>query len=137
MPEMLVMIDFSAESSYLDNPCTNPSIIPETRVTPMFAVVEIAGKQFKVAPNQSLLVPTLPQKSGDAVRFDHVLLVEGEKGISVGHPTVTGAAVEARVLDHVKGDKVIVFKKKKRKGYRVTRGHRQAYTKVQITNIAL
>jgi large subunit ribosomal protein L21 len=107
------------------------------RVTLMYAVVEIAGKQFKVAPNQSLLVPTLPLKSGDAVRFDRVLLVEGEKGVKVGHPTVAGAAVEGRVLDHVKGEKVIVFKKKKRKGYRVTRGHRQAYTKVQITDIAL
>jgi len=103
----------------------------------MYAVVEIAGKQFKVSPNQSLLVPTLQQKPGDAVRFDRVLLVEGEKGVNVGHPTVKGAAVEARILDHVKDEKVIVFKKKKRKGYRVTRGHRQAYTKVQITNIAL
>lgn len=103
----------------------------------MYAVVEIAGKQFKVSPNQSLLVPTLQQKPGDAIRFDRVLLVEGEKGVNVGHPTVKGAAVEARILDHVKDEKVIVFKKKKRKGYRVTRGHRQAYTKVQITNIAL
>ncbi|MGA9120558.1 MAG: 50S ribosomal protein L21 [Bacteroidota bacterium] len=103
----------------------------------MYAVVEIAGKQFKVSPNQSLLVPTLQQKPGDAVRFDRVLLVEGDKGVNVGHPTVKGAAVEARILDHVKDEKVIVFKKKKRKGYRVTRGHRQAYTKVQITNIAL
>ena len=102
-----------------------------------YAVVEIAGRQFKVTPNQSLLVPTLQQKSGDAVRFDRVLLVEGDAGVKVGHPTVSGAAVEARILDHVKGDKVIVFKKKKRKGYRVKRGHRQAYTKVQITNIAL
>ncbi len=103
----------------------------------MYAVVEIAGKQFKVSPNQSLLVPTLAQKSGDAVKFDRVLLVEGDKGVKVGHPTVAGASVEARVLDEVRGEKVIVFKKKKRKGYRVKRGHRQSYTKVQITNIAV
>ncbi len=103
----------------------------------MYAVVEISGRQFKVSPNQSLLVPTLQQKSGDAVKFDRVLLVEGEKGVTVGHPTIPGAAVEARVLDAVRGEKVIVFKKKKRKGYRVKRGHRQSYTKVQITNIAV
>jgi len=103
----------------------------------MYAVVEIAGRQFKVSPNQSILVPTLKQKSGDAVKFDRVLLVEGDNGVKVGHPTVKGAAVEARVLDQVRGEKVIVFKKKKRKGYRVKRGHRQSYTKVQITNIAL
>jgi large subunit ribosomal protein L21 len=66
-----------------------------------------------------------------------VLLVEGDKGITVGHPTVAGAAVEATVLDQIKDDKVIVFKKKKRKGYRVNRGHRQAYTRVEITNIAM
>ncbi len=103
----------------------------------MYAVVEISGRQFKVSPNQSLLVPTLQQKSGEAVKFDRVLLVEGEQGVKVGHPTVPGAAVEARVLDVVRGEKVIVFKKKKRKGYRVKRGHRQSYTKVQITNIAV
>lgn len=103
----------------------------------MYAVVEIAGRQFKVSQNQSLLVPTLQNKSGDAVKFDRVLLVESDKGVQVGHPTVKGAAVEARVLDQVRGEKVIVFKKKKRKGYRVKRGHRQSYTKVQITNIAV
>ena len=103
----------------------------------MYAVVEIAGRQYRVSPNQSLLVPTLQHKSGDAVKFDHVLLVEGDTEIKVGHPTVKGATVEARVLDQVRGDKVIVFKKKRRKGYRVKRGHRQKYTKVQITNIAV
>ncbi|HEX9006913.1 MAG TPA: 50S ribosomal protein L21 [Bacteroidota bacterium] len=103
----------------------------------MYAVVEIAGRQFKVSPNESILVPTLKEKSGATVKFDRVLLVEGDAGVTVGHPTVSGAAVEATVLDQVKGDKVIVFKKKKRKGYRVKRGHRQAYTRVQITSIAL
>jgi large subunit ribosomal protein L21 len=103
----------------------------------MYAVVEIAGQQFKVSQNDSILVPTLKQKAGDSVVFNRVLLLDGETGVKVGHPTVSGAAVEAKVLEHVKGEKVIVFKKKKRKGYRVKRGHRQAYTHVQITNIAM
>jgi large subunit ribosomal protein L21 len=103
----------------------------------MYAVVEIAGRQFKVSQNDSILVPTLKEQTGAKVRFDRILLVEGDAGVRVGHPTVAGAAVEATVLDQVKGDKVIVFKKKRRKGYRVKRGHRQAYTRVQITNIAV
>lgn len=103
----------------------------------MYAVVEIAGRQFKVAQNDSILVPTLNEKTGTAVKFDRVLLVEGDKGVKVGHPLVAGALVEATVLEAVKGDKVIIFKKKKRKGYRLKRGHRQAYTRVQITNIAM
>ncbi len=103
----------------------------------MYAVVEIAGRQFKVAKNDSILIPTLNEKNGASVKFNRVLLVEGDKGVTVGRPTVAGAAVEATVVDQVKGDKVIVFKKKKRKGYRVKRGHRQAYTRVEITNIAV
>lgn len=103
----------------------------------MFAVVEISGKQFRVSQNDSILVPTLKQETGNAVTFDRVLLVENDKGVKVGHPLVPGAKVEATVLDQVKADKVIVFKKKKRKGYRLKRGHRQAYTRVQITNIAM
>jgi large subunit ribosomal protein L21 len=103
----------------------------------MYAVVEIAGRQFKVSQNDSILVPTLKEKTGATVKFDRILLLEGDEGVTVGHPTVSGAAVEATVLGQVKGDKVIVFKKKRRKGYRVKRGHRQAYTRVQITNIAV
>jgi len=103
----------------------------------MYAVVEIAGRQFKVTQNDNILIPTLKEKSGAKVTFDRVLLVEGDNGVMVGHPTVSGAAVEATVMDEVKGEKVIVFKKKRRKGYRVKRGHRQAYTRVQITNIAM
>jgi large subunit ribosomal protein L21 len=101
----------------------------------MYAVVEIAGKQFKVAQNDKIYVPTLKEKVGATVNFDKVLLLEGETEISVGNPVVAGASVEATVLGHPKGDKVIVFKKKKRKGYRVKRGHRQGYTQVQITKI--
>jgi large subunit ribosomal protein L21 len=101
-----------------------------------YAVVEIAGKQFKVAQNDKIYIPTLKKDVGATVSFDRVLLLEGEKEINVGNPLVTGASVEATVIGHPKGDKVIVFKKKKRKGYRVKRGHRQGYTQVQITKIA-
>jgi large subunit ribosomal protein L21 len=100
----------------------------------MYAVVDIAGKQYKVAENDTIHVPTMKQEKGAAITFDKVLLLGGAT-VSVGNPTVAGARVEATVLDHIKDDKVIVFKKKKRKGYRVKRGHRQAYTQVQITKI--
>lgn len=101
----------------------------------MYAVVDIAGKQFRVAPNDRILVPTLKGKAGSTVTFDSVLLLGEDKQISVGNPLVTGASVEATVLENMKDDKVIVFKKKKRKGYRLKRGHRQAYTQIQITKI--
>jgi large subunit ribosomal protein L21 len=101
----------------------------------MFAVVEIAGKQFKVAPNEKLLVPTLKEKEGAKVRFDRVLLVGKEKDVKVGNPLVTGSRVEATVVAHGKGEKVTVFKKKRRKGYRVLRGHRQGYTEIEINSI--
>ena len=101
----------------------------------MYAVVEIAGKQYKVTNNDTIVVPTRKEKAGDKVKFDRVLLLGTDKEITVGHPVVTGAAVEATVVDDVRGDKVIVFKKKKRKGYRLKKGHRQDYTRVQITNI--
>ncbi|MEM6286907.1 MAG: 50S ribosomal protein L21, partial [Bacteroidota bacterium] len=91
----------------------------------MYAIVEIGGKQFKVAKDDRLYVPRLQAEVGDAVTFDRVLLVSGDDGVSVGTPTVEGASVTATVLDHVKGDKIIVFKKKRRKGYRVKNGHRQ------------
>lgn len=102
----------------------------------MYAVVEIAGKQYKVAKNDRIDVPTLPTKVGGKVKFDRVLLVDNEKGVRVGNPLVTGASVEGTVLNNGKTDKVMVFKKKKRKGYRVTRGHRQAFTQIEITAIA-
>ncbi len=101
----------------------------------MYAVVDIAGKQYKVAENDKIEVPTLETMAGGNVTFDRVLLLAGEKEVTVGNPTVAGVSVHATVLDHGKSDKVIVFKKKKRKGYRVKRGHRQAFTQVQITKI--
>ncbi len=101
----------------------------------MFAVVEIAGKQYKVTNNDTIVVPTRREKPGDKVKFDRVLLLGSEKEVTVGHPLVTGASVEATVVDGVRGEKLVVFKKKKRKGYRLKKGHRQDYSRVQITNI--
>lgn len=101
----------------------------------MYAVVEIAGKQYKVAPKDRIMVPSLDEKEGAKVKFDRVLLLGKEKEIRVGNPVVAGSRVEATVLAHGKSDKVTVFKKKRRKGYRVRRGHRQGYTEVEISSI--
>lgn len=101
----------------------------------MYAIVDIKGKQFKVAEDDTLFVPHLAgTKTDDTVTFDRVLLVSGDD-VQVGAPTVSGASVEAKVLAHVKADKVLVFKKKRRKRYKVTRGHRQQYTQVQIAGL--
>jgi len=102
----------------------------------MYAVVEIAGRQYKVAPKDKIYVPSLREKVGSKVRFSKVLLVAGEKEVNLGRPHVAGVTVEATVVGNGKGEKVIVFKKKRRKGYRRLRGHRQGYTKVEITNIS-
>jgi large subunit ribosomal protein L21 len=110
-------------------------LYPHERNQKMFAVVEIAGKQFSVSVNDTIVVPSLNEKAGTKVKFDRVLLLGGEKDITVGHPLVAGANVQAEVVGDVRGDTVIVFKKKKRKGYRVRRGHRQAHTEIKITNI--
>ncbi len=101
----------------------------------MYAVVEIAGKQFKVAENDKIVVPTLKETAGAKVSFDRVLLLAGENETAIGNPVVAGAHVDATVLDHPRGKELIVFKKKKRKGYRVKRGHRQGHTRVEITKI--
>lgn len=101
----------------------------------MFAIVDVAGQQHKVTPSQRLYVPHLQGKVGDTVTFERVLLVADDKDIKVGNPAVTGVAVSAKILGHVKDETVIVFKKKKRKGYRLRRGHRQQYTQIEITTI--
>lgn len=104
----------------------------------MYAIVEIGGKQFKVEENARLFIPRIKDvEEGDSVTFDQVLLVSGGEDITVGTPTVSGASVSATVLGHVKGDKVIVFKKKRRKHYRVKNGHRQPYTHVAIESLSL
>ncbi|MFP3592211.1 50S ribosomal protein L21 [Chryseobacterium sp. SIMBA_038] len=100
----------------------------------MFAIVEIAGLQYKVEQDQKLFVNRLKGEKGDKVSFDKILLtVNGS--ITVGAPAVSGIVVDAEILDHVKADKVIVFKKKRRKGYQVKNGHRQSLTQIQITGI--
>lgn len=101
----------------------------------MYAIVEIAGKQFRINKGQYIYTPTIEQEAGSSILFDKILLLQDEKKIHVGSPIVSGAKAEGKILEHVKGDKVIVFKRKRRKGYKVKQGHRQGYTKVLIENI--
>jgi large subunit ribosomal protein L21 len=102
----------------------------------MYAIVEVSGKQFKVQKDGKVYVPRQQAEIGDQITFDRVLLVSGDD-IQVGQPTVGGASITATVLGHGKADKVIVFKKKRRKGYRVKNGHRQPYTQVSIDALNL
>ncbi len=101
----------------------------------MYAIVEIAGQQFKVAKDQKVFVHRLQTEEGENVSFDNVLLIEDGGNVTVGAPAINGAQVGAKVLRHLKGDKVIVFKKKRRKGYRVKNGHRQYLTELVIESI--
>ncbi len=101
----------------------------------MYAIVEIAGQQFKVAKDQKVYVHRLQDEEGSLVTFDNVLLLEDGSNITIGAPAIDGAAVEAKVVKHVKGDKVIVFKKKRRKGYQKKNGHRQYFTQLVIESI--
>ncbi len=101
----------------------------------MYAIVEIAGQQFKVEKERKIYVQRLDAMEGDEVAFEKVLLVDDDGKVTVGTPVVEGARVTAKVLEHVKGDKVLVFKKKRRKGYKKLNGHRQQYTRIQIDSI--
>ncbi len=101
----------------------------------MYAIVEIAGHQFKVEKDQKVFVNRLQTEEGKKVSFDNVLLLSDGDKVTVGAPAIGGAQVSAKVLKHLKGDKVIVFKKKRRKGYRVKNGHRQSLTEIQIEGI--
>ena len=103
----------------------------------MYAVVEIQGSQFKVTKDQKLFVNRIDAKEGSKVSFDKVLLVDDGKNVQVGKPNLSGTAVEAKIIAHLKDDKVIVFKKKRRKGYKVKNGHRQYLKKIKIDNISL
>jgi len=103
----------------------------------MYAIVEIAGKQFKVQKDQKLYVHRLKEDEGKKVTFDRVLMVDNKDKVSFGSPVISGAQVGAKVLKHLKSDKIIVFKKKRRKGYRVKNGHRQLLTEIQISDISL
>ena len=101
----------------------------------MYAIVEIAGQQFKVEKDQQIFVHRLEEKEGAKVEFDNVLLIDNNGKVNVGAPAISGAKVTAKVLDHVKGDKVVVFKKKRRKGYKVKNGHRQSFSQIEIQSI--
>ena len=102
----------------------------------MYAIVEIAGQQFKVEKDQKVFVNRLQTEEGKSVAFDNVLLIGDGDNVTVGAPAIDGAQVGAKVLKHLKGDKVIVFKKKRRKGYRKKNGHRQSLTEIIIESIA-
>lgn len=101
----------------------------------MYAIVEIAGQQFKAEKDQTLFVNRLNEERGAKVEFEKVLLVDADGKVKVGTPVVEGAKVIAEVVSHVKGDKVIVFKKRRRKGYHVKNGHRQCFTEIVIKDV--
>lgn len=101
----------------------------------MFAVVNIAGEQFKVSENTKYYVPKLEGNIDTEITFDQILLLSDEKKTEVGVPTIDGKKVQAKILEHLKDDKVIVFKKKRRKGYRRFKGHKQELTRIEVTKI--
>lgn len=103
----------------------------------MYAIVEIAGQQFKVAKDQKVFVHRLAGEEGDSVSFEKILLTGDGDKITLGAPAIEGATVDAKITRHLKGDKVIVFKKKRRKGYRVKNGHRQSLTEIVIEGISI
>jgi large subunit ribosomal protein L21 len=121
--------------STLANPNQTVTFASSNEMKDMFAVVDIAGKQLKVEKDQLVYVHRLAGEAGDAVNFESVLLLADDAKTTIGAPFIKGAAVKATIVGHLKGDKVIVFKKKRRKGYKKTIGHRQALTQIQIESI--
>ncbi|MFA5814615.1 MAG: 50S ribosomal protein L21 [Bacteroidales bacterium] len=103
----------------------------------MYAIVDIAGQQFKVVKEQKVYVHRLDAEEGTDMEFAKVLLIDNEGKVQVGNPVVEGAKIAAKVLTHLRGDKVLVFKKKRRKGYQKLNGHRQNFTQIQIQDIIL
>ena len=101
----------------------------------MYAIVDIAGMQIKVSIDQNIFTPKLEGKPGSKVEFKEVLLIDSEGKLKIGEPTIKGAKVSGKIIEHLKGDKVLIFKKKKRKDYVRKRGHRQEYSKVLIEDI--
>ncbi len=101
----------------------------------MYAIVNIAGQQYKVEKDQKIFVHRLEEKEGESVSFDKVLLIDNEKNVVIGEPTIKGAMISGKVISHPRGDKIKVFKKKRRKGYKVRTGHRQYLTEIQIEDI--
>lgn len=103
----------------------------------MYAIVEIAGQQFKVEKNDEIFVHRLEGDPGTKIEFDQVLLLDNDGKISVGKPLLEGASIKGQIMDHVRGDKVVIFKKKRRKGYEKESGHRQDFSKVLIESISV
>jgi len=101
----------------------------------MYAIVEIGGQQFKVEEGKKIFVNRLEASEGDEIKFDRVLLLDDDGKITIGEPVIKDAVIEGKVLNHPRADKVIVFKKKRKKGYRVKNGHRQDLTQVEIVSI--
>ena len=101
----------------------------------MYAIFRAKGKQFRAVPNQTVRIPSLDIEPGERVTFDDVLLMEAEGTVQVGTPSLEGAAVSAEIVRHGKGDKIIVYKMKRRKGYRRKQGHRQKFTEIRILEI--
>jgi len=101
----------------------------------MYAIVEIAGQQFKVQKDRKVYVHRIAGEEGSSLSFDKVLLIDNDGSITVGAPAIDGAKVNARIEKHLKGDKVLIFKKKRRKGYQKLNGHRQYLTQITITEI--
>ena len=101
----------------------------------MYAVVNILGQQFKVQKDQKVIIHRLDNEAGKSVEFNEVVLIDNDGKVKVGAPTVKGASVSAKVISHLRGDKVIIFKKKRRKGYQKQTGHRQDLTEIQIESI--
>ena len=101
----------------------------------MYAIVEIAGQQFKVEKNKKVYVHRLQENEGDVVEFSNVMLVDNDGAVKVGTPNVEGASISAKIVSHMRADKVLVFKKKRRKGYRKLNGHRQDLTEILIEDI--
>jgi large subunit ribosomal protein L21 len=102
----------------------------------MYAIVDIAGKQYKVTKDQYVYAPKLDAEEGTTLEFKNVLLIDNDSSIAIGTPTIVGATISGKVLEHVKGDKLVVFKKKRRKGYAKRNGHRQQFTKLMIESIS-
>lgn len=103
----------------------------------MYAIVDIAGQQFKVEKGKTFFVHRLTADEGSSVEFSKILLADIDGKVTVGTPYINGAKISAKVVKHLKGDKVLVFKKKRRNGYRKLNGHRQCFTKIEIENIQL
>ena len=109
----------------------------QSKIKKMKAIVEIGGKQLKVEKGQTFLVNRLEKESGKKITFDKVFLIEDKGKVTLGSPLIDKVSISASIINHLKGDKVIVFKKKRRKGYKVKNGHRQYLTKIKIDNISL